>query len=75
MSLVYDESFFLKTSELIGNDNALFFSNNKNNFFSLDMESGYINWQQIINSSLRPTIVGDTYLLYQENGYLFVLQV
>ena len=38
------------------------------------MESGYINWQQKINSSLKPTIVGDYLFTISENGYLFVIE-
>ena len=73
-SIIYDESFFLKMSELIGSENSLFFSNNKNKFVSLDMISGNINWEQKVNSSLTPTLIGDYLFTVSENGYLFVIE-
>ena len=71
---IYDENFYLKMSELIGSEKSLFFSNNKNKFFSLDMMSGNINWEQKINTSLTPTLVGDYLFTVSENGYLFVIE-
>ena len=46
--------FFLKTSELLL-IKIYYFSNNKNEFFSLDIIHGTLNWKQKINSNLRPT--------------------
>jgi outer membrane protein assembly factor BamB len=73
-NLIYEAAFTLKTSDIVADPYTLFFSNNKNKFFSLDMESGYINWQQKINSSLKPTLVGDYLFTVSENGYLFVIE-
>ena len=63
--LTFDESFFLKTSDIIADKQTLYFSNDKNQFFSLDIKTGSINWKQKINSVLRPTLI-DNYLLKKE---------
>ena len=44
--LTFDESFFLKTSDIIADKQTLYFSNDKNQFFSLDIKTGSINWKQ-----------------------------
>ena len=38
-SLIYETAFSLETSDLITDGNTLFFSNNKNQFFSVDLEN------------------------------------
>ena len=70
---VYEESLFLKTSDLIANNNSIIFSNNKNEFFSLDIKTGTINWKQKINSSLRSTLVDDIIFAISLEGYLIVI--
>jgi hypothetical protein len=70
---LYEESLFLKTSDLIANNNSIIFSNNKNEFFSLDIKTGIINWKQKINSSLRSTLVDDIIFAISLEGYLFAI--
>ena len=70
---VYEESLFLKTSDLIANNNSIIFSNNKNEFFSLDIKTGTINWKQKINSSLRSTLVDNIIFAISLQGYLNVI--
>ena len=73
-SLIYDESFFLKTSDIIADKEALFFSNNKNQFFSLDIQTGILNWKQTINSNLRPTLIDDYIFTVSLEGYLIIIE-
>jgi len=73
-SIANDDSFSLKTSEIIANKNALYFSNNKNQFFSLDAQSGILNWKQKINSNLRPTLIDDYIFTVSLEGYLAVIE-
>ena len=73
-SIANDDSFSLKTSEIIANKNALYFSNNKNQFFSLDTQSGILNWKQKINSNLRPTLIDDYIFTVSLEGYLAVIE-
>ena len=73
-SLVYDDGFFLKTSDIIADNETLYFSNNKNQFFSLNILTGSLNWQQKINSSLRPTLVDNYIFTVSLEGYLIVIE-
>ena len=72
-SLEIVDSFFLKTSDIIGNKNSILFSNNKNQFFSLDAKTGILNWKQKINSSLRPTFINDLIFSVTDEGFLIVM--
>ena len=64
----------LKNSILIENENSIYFSNNKNQFFSIDIKSGSFNWKNNINSSLRPTMVDNLLLSVTLEGYLTILE-
>jgi len=71
--LIYESSFSLKTSELISDNKSLFFSNNKNQLFSIDIETGSFNWKTNINSSLRSTIINDNLFSISSDGFLFLI--
>jgi len=73
-TLTYDEGYFLKTSDIIADAQTLFFSNNKNQFYSLDIKTGGVNWIQKINSNLRPTLVDDYIFTISLKGYLIILE-
>ena len=64
---------FLKISDMVLEDNSVFFSNNMNEFFSLDASTGILNWKQVVNSSLRPSIVNDFIFTVSEEGFLIVI--
>ena len=70
---VYESSFFLKTSDLIADSNTILFSNNNNEFFSLDILYGSINWKQHINSTLRPTLIDQLIFTITMEGFLVVI--
>ena len=55
----FNELIDFKTSDLVANGNSIFFSNNKNNFYSVDFATGSINWKQKIDSFIKPTIIGN----------------
>jgi outer membrane protein assembly factor BamB len=73
-SLIYESAFSLETSDIITDQNTLFFSNNKNQFFSIDLRSGSFNWENQINSSLRPSLVGNFLFTVSNEGYLIVIE-
>jgi outer membrane protein assembly factor BamB len=73
-SLVYDTGFFLKTSDIVAEENILFFSNNQNQFFSLDIQTGNLNWKLEINSNLRPIIINDFLFTVSLEGYLIIIE-
>ena len=47
-------------------------SNNKNEFFALDIKTGIIKWKQQINSEIRPVVVSN-YIVTISNEGLFVI--
>ncbi len=73
-SLVYEGAFSLETSDLITDGETLFFSNNKNQFFSIDLESGTINWENRVNSSTRPSLIGNYIFTVSIEGYLIIIE-
>ena len=70
---VYLTSFKLRNSDIVFANDTIYFSNNKNEFFSIDARSGITKWKQTINSSLRPTIVDNLIFSVSDNGFLFVI--
>ena len=72
--LIYESAFSLETSDLITDGKTLFFSNNKNQFFSIDLETGSFNWENKVNSSLRPSLVGNYIFTISLEGYLIVIE-
>ena len=73
-SIIYDDSFFLKTSDIIGDNKNLYFSNNKGVFFSIDIDNGLLNWKQNINSYLRPTLIDNYIFTVSNEGFLFIIE-
>ena len=72
-NLTFDESFFLKTSDIIADKQTLYFSNDKNQFYSLDIKTGNVNWKQKINSILRPTLIDNYLFTISLEGLLFII--
>ena len=68
------QSFLVKNSDLVLNNDNIYFSNNKNSFFSLDVNLGFINWKQNISSYLRPIIIDNIILTISPTGYLYILE-
>ena len=73
-SLIYESAFLLKTSDLVANDESILLSNNKNEFFSINANTGVLNWKQKINSNLRPTIVDNLVFTVTMEGFLVVVE-
>ena len=73
-SLLYESSFSLENSDIISDGESLFFSNNNNQFFSIDPETGSFNWENKINSNLRSTIISDYIVSVSLEGYLLILE-
>tara|TARA_B100000287_G_C20355411_1_gene671576 strand:- start:279 stop:740 length:462 start_codon:yes stop_codon:yes gene_type:complete len=63
----------IKNSDLILYKDSLYFSNNKNNFFSISLNNGIINWKQNVRSNLRPTAIDDLIYTVTPEGYLIVI--
>ena len=73
-SLIYESAFSLQTSDIISDKKDLFFSNNKNQFFSIDIKTGSFNWKNKINSNLRSSIIGNFLVSITLEGYLVLTE-
>ncbi|MDC3085630.1 PQQ-binding-like beta-propeller repeat protein, partial [Candidatus Pelagibacter sp.] len=73
-SSIINETYGFNYSKLISDSKSIFFSNNKNEFFSVDLKTGTTNWINQINSTLTPIIVKDYIFTVSNDGYLFTLQ-
>ena len=72
-SAIYENYFSLKNSDLIAENETIYFSNNKNEFFAIDERNGVIKWKQNINSNLRPTFADGLIFTVTLEGYLAVI--
>ena len=72
-SLIYEAAFSLETSEIVSDNKNLYFSNNKNQFFSIDLDTGNFDWETKINSNLRSIIVDNIIFTISIEGFLFLI--
>ena len=72
-NLVYAESASLITSDLVLEKDSIFFSNNRNEFYSINKDNGFLNWKQKINSSIRPIITNDIIFTVSNEGFLYFI--
>jgi len=73
-SEILGQSFFIKSSNLVANNNSIFLSNNRSEFFSLDLKTGILNWKHKINSTLTPTLVDNLIFTITMEGFLVVIE-
>tara|TARA_B100001173_G_scaffold115603_1_gene100229 strand:+ start:662 stop:1936 length:1275 start_codon:yes stop_codon:yes gene_type:complete len=73
-NVIYQNAFTLENSDLVFANDTIYFSNNKNELFSVDARSGVVNWKQTVNSSLTPTIIENLIFSVSNEGYLFVVE-
>ena len=70
---IFEEGYSLKFSDITANNKTIFFSSNKNEFHSIDLLSGIINWKQKINSTVKPTLVDGMIFSVSMDGFLIIL--
>ena len=73
-SLIYESAFSLETSDIVSDKNTLFFSNNENEFYSIDIISGRFNWKNKVNSNLRPSLVDNYIFTFSIEGFFIVIE-
>ena len=66
-------TYNFKNSKLVSEGESIFFSNNKNEFYSIDLKNGSINWINDISSSLTPVLIKNFIITISDNGYLFMI--
>ena len=68
-------AFQLSNSKLVINEDSILFSNNKNDFYSIDTITGLINWKNEINSNLKPVVIGKYIITVSNKGYLYIIDI
>ena len=68
-----NNNVFLTMSEITIENQTLFFSNNNNEFFAIDLGTGLPKWKANVNSNLRPIIVENYIFTITNDGYFIVL--
>ena len=72
-NIISKNAFQLSSSDLVINEKTIFLSNNKNEFYSIDTETGLVNWKNEIDSILRPIIIGEYLITVSNKGYLYIV--
>ena len=72
-TVIFQDAFTLENSDIIFENDTIYFSNNRNEFFAIDARSGFLKWKQTINSSLRPTVIENYVFSVSNEGFLFVI--
>ena len=73
-SNIINESYSFINSQLVADENSIYFSNNRNEFYSVDLTKGVIKWMNRINSTITPVLVNDLIFTISENGFLITIQ-
>ena len=73
-SNITNETYDFKTSKLVSDNNSIFFSTNKDEFYSIDVKTGTINWINKISSNITPIVIGNLIFTVSNEGYLFVVE-
>ena len=73
-SSIINETYNFKISKLVSDGKSIFFSNNKKEFYSIDVKTGTINWINEINSNLTPITIGDLIFTVSNEGFLYVVE-
>ncbi len=72
-SSIINETYNFKTSKLVSDGNSIFFSNNKNQFYSIDLKTGTTNWINEVNSNVKPILIGNLIFTISNEGYLHLI--
>ena len=73
-SSIINETYNFKISKLVSDGSSIYFSNNKNEFYSIDLKNGLINWKNEISSDITPVITGNLIFTVSEDGYLLAIE-
>ena len=73
-SSIINETYNFKISKLVSDGKSIFFSNNRNEFYSVDVKTGVRNWINNINSNLTPIIIGNLLFTVSNDGFLYVVE-
>ena len=72
-SSIINKTYNFKNSKLVSDGKSIFFSNNKNQFFSIDLKTGTTNWINEVNSNVKPILIGNLIFTISNEGYLYLI--
>ncbi len=72
-SEIINETYNFKISRLVSDNKDIFFSNSKNELYSINKKNGSVNWINKVRSHLTPILVGDLIMTISDGGYLYVI--
>ena len=67
------QSYLIDNSDLVLDNQSIFFSNNANSFYAINSKTGVIKWKQKINSNLKPIVVDNVIFTISSNRYLNII--
>ena len=70
---IINETYNFEISKLVSDGESIFFSNNRNEFYSMDVRTGTVNWINEINSNLTPIIYDNLIFTVSNDGYLHII--
>ena len=73
-SSIINEAYNFDYSKLISDGKSVYFSNNKEEFYSVDINSGTVNWVNQVSSILKPIIINNYIFTISETGYFYTIQ-
>jgi len=73
-SNIINETYSFKISKLVSDGKSIYFSNNKNEFYSVDVKNGLTNWINDISSNLTPIIIDNLLVTVSNDGYLHLIE-
>ena len=71
--LGFGKNITLRNSDLVSDGTFVYMSNNKNEFYALDLKTGIIKWKQKVNSEIRPVIISNYIVTVSNEGLMVVL--
>ena len=72
-NITFGSTFFLKLSDIVSDETSIFFSDNNDQFYSLDLLTGSTNWKQDFSSDIRPALIDDYLITISDNGLLIIM--
>tara|TARA_Y100000022_G_scaffold163173_1_gene146764 strand:- start:176 stop:1471 length:1296 start_codon:yes stop_codon:yes gene_type:complete len=73
-SSIINEAYNFNYSKLVSDGVSIYFSNNKSEFYSIDIKSGTVNWINQVSSNLTPIIINDYIFTISNTGYFVTIQ-
>ena len=72
-SSIINQTYNFKISKIVSDGKSIFLSNNKNEFYSINLKTGTVNWINKINSNLTPVLIDSLIFTVSNEGYLYAL--